>query len=50
VFNLLLWCAVAITLLVANRGFWTSPAPDAARRPVEPDRPSIRHAAASRSR
>jgi membrane protease YdiL (CAAX protease family) len=31
VMNLLLWCAVAITLLVASRRFWTGPAPDAAR-------------------
>jgi membrane protease YdiL (CAAX protease family) len=31
VVNLLLWCAVAVTLLVAFRRFWTSPAPDAAR-------------------
>src|SRR4029453_11035290 len=30
-FNLALWVAVAITLLVAYRRFWTSPAPDAAR-------------------
>jgi hypothetical protein len=28
VFNLLLWCTVAVTLLVADRRFWTSPAPD----------------------
>jgi CAAX protease family protein len=31
VFNLALWCAVAITLLVAYRRFWTSPAPEPAR-------------------
>jgi membrane protease YdiL (CAAX protease family) len=31
VVNLLLWCAVAITLLVASRRFWTSAAPEAAR-------------------
>ncbi len=28
VFNLLLWCTVAVTLLVADRRFWSSPAPD----------------------
>ena len=28
VVNLLLWCAVAIALLLVNRRFWTSPAPD----------------------
>jgi membrane protease YdiL (CAAX protease family) len=39
VFNLLLWCAVAITLLAAHRRFWTAPAPDAAREPAERDRP-----------
>jgi uncharacterized protein (DUF934 family) len=39
VFNLLLWCAVAVTLLVAYRRFWTSPAPDAAREPADRDRP-----------
>ncbi|MEV6494661.1 CPBP family intramembrane glutamic endopeptidase, partial [Actinoplanes sp. NPDC051633] len=37
VFNLLLWCVVALSLLVAYRKFWTSPAPEAAREPVEPD-------------
>jgi membrane protease YdiL (CAAX protease family) len=31
VMNLLLWCAVAITLLVASRRFWTGQAPEAAR-------------------
>lgn len=40
VFNLLLWCAVAITLLVANRRFWTSHAPGAARSATEQIRPS----------
>jgi membrane protease YdiL (CAAX protease family) len=39
VFNLLLWCAVTVTLLVAYRKFWTSPAPDAAREPADRDRP-----------
>jgi uncharacterized protein len=39
VFNLLLWCAVAITLLVAYRRFWISPAPGAAREPADRDRP-----------
>jgi len=38
VVNLILWCAVVVTLLVASRRFWTSPAPDAAREPAEPDR------------
>ena len=28
--NLLLWCAVAVTLLVTGRRFWTAPAPPAA--------------------
>jgi len=40
VINLLLWCAVAVTLLVAYRRFWTSPAPDAAREPIDPTRRS----------
>ena len=31
VVNILLWCAVAVALLVAYRTFWTSPAPGAAR-------------------
>jgi membrane protease YdiL (CAAX protease family) len=31
VVNLLLWCAVAISLLVAYRWFWTGPAPDDSR-------------------
>jgi membrane protease YdiL (CAAX protease family) len=31
VFNLLLWVAVAVTLLVVSRRFWTSPAPEPAR-------------------
>ncbi len=31
VINLLLWCAVAATLLLGSRRFWTSPAPDDAR-------------------
>src|SRR5918997_5863657 len=39
VFNLLLWCAVALSLLVAYRKFWTSPAPEAPREPAELDRP-----------
>jgi membrane protease YdiL (CAAX protease family) len=39
VVNLLLWCAVAILLLVASRRFWTSPAPDTAREPADRDRP-----------
>jgi membrane protease YdiL (CAAX protease family) len=37
VFNLLLWCTVAITLLVANRRFWTSPAPASALPPEGAD-------------
>jgi uncharacterized protein len=41
VVNLLLWCAVAITLLAAYRRFWTRPAPDAAREPAERNRPGI---------
>ena len=36
--NLVLWCTVTVTLLIANRRFWTSPAPDAAREPAGPDR------------
>ena len=39
-FNLLLWCAVAIVLLVTHRRFWTAPAPDAARESTE-DRPKV---------
>jgi membrane protease YdiL (CAAX protease family) len=35
VFNLLLWVAVAVTLLVTYRRFWTSPAPDAARETID---------------
>jgi len=31
VVNLLLWCAVAITLLLAHHRFWTAPAPQAGR-------------------
>jgi uncharacterized protein len=50
VVNLLLWCAVAVTLLVANRRFWTSPAPDAAQEPAERGRPSTTSVSASRSR
>jgi membrane protease YdiL (CAAX protease family) len=38
VVNMLLWCAVTVTLLVAYRTFWTAPAPDAARAPSRPDR------------
>jgi membrane protease YdiL (CAAX protease family) len=37
VFNLLLWCAVAIALLAAYRRFWTSTAPGDAREPQHPD-------------
>lgn len=39
VLNLLLWCAFTVTLLVANRTFWTSPAPDAALEPTDRNRP-----------
>jgi uncharacterized protein len=46
VVNLLLWCAVTVTLLVAYRRFWTSPAPDDAREPADrprsADRPGTR--------
>jgi membrane protease YdiL (CAAX protease family) len=35
VFNLLLWCAVAVTLLIVHRRFWTSPAPEDARERAE---------------
>lgn len=35
VINLLLWCAVAVTLLVVHRRFWTSPAPEPARERAE---------------
>ena len=50
VINLLLWCAVAITLLAANRRFWTSPAPDAAREPADRIRPETVPASPSASR
>jgi uncharacterized protein len=43
VVNLLLWCAVAVTLLVAFRRFWTSPAPDAARECAGRYRPRDTH-------
>lgn len=48
VFNLLLWCTVAITLLVVSRRFWTSPAPADARTAAEreADRPRDRSARA----
>ena len=37
--NLLLWCAVTVTLIAVNRRFWTSPAPAPAREdPPRPDR------------
>lgn len=45
VVNLLLWCAVAVTLLLVNRRFWTAPAPEASRE--HPDTPPV-HAARSR--
>ena len=45
VVNLLVWCAVAIALLLVNRRFWTSPAPEAGR-----EHQTTVPAAASRSR
>jgi membrane protease YdiL (CAAX protease family) len=44
VFNLLLWCAVAITLLIAyRRRFWTVPAPaDSRERPTRLSHPEFR--------
>jgi membrane protease YdiL (CAAX protease family) len=45
VFNLMLWSAVAITLLIAHRRFWTVPAADDCR-----EHPTTRLASASPSR
>jgi uncharacterized protein len=50
VFNLILWCAVAITLLVAYRRFWTTPAPEAARESAEAANPLATHLQPARQR